>query len=217
MHDLTSSRAGLPLHGRRFTRRQEEVLDVIEDVFYHEGLRQVTVGELASRARCSRRTLYELAASKEELFLLVLDRLMRRLARTARDAVANEEDPVDRVSAYLRGGLFVLEPFSSAFSEAIEGYPPAGWLFDHHWTAAIDSLVGLINDAIARGAFRDDLRPDVAAQGIVGGTRRLMEPSFLNSFDGSAAEALDDFFSMMVSGMGGPALQGSLAGRVRRS
>jgi AcrR family transcriptional regulator len=201
MHEPTSSRGGLPAHGRRFTPRQEEVLDAIEAVFFREGLRKVTVAELVSHAHCSRRTLYELAASKEELFVLVLDRLMRRLARTARDAVAREEDPVARMSAYLRGGLFVLEPFTAAFSEAIAGYPPAAELFDQHWAAAMDSSVALVDEAIAAGVFRDDVRPRIAVEAIVAGTRRLIDPAFLNSFEGSAVEALDEFFAVVIAGM----------------
>jgi AcrR family transcriptional regulator len=201
MPDLATPRTGLPISGRRFSRRQGEVLDVVEQVFYSEGLRAVTVAQLAACARCSRRTLYDLAPSKEELFLLVLDRLMRRLARTARDAVTREEDPIDRITAFMRGGLLVLEPFSPAFSESIENHPPAGWLFDHHWSAAMETLIGLIDEAISRGAFREDLHPAVAAEAIVGGSRRLMEPRILTSVNVTAAEALDEFFSMVVSGM----------------
>ena len=54
--------------------RQARLLGEIEAIYLAEGFRGSTVGELAARLRCSRRALYELAPSKEELFLRVLGR-----------------------------------------------------------------------------------------------------------------------------------------------
>lgn len=56
---------GTPVGGAR-TRRQEQVLDGLEEIFREEGFRRLTIGELATRLRCSRSTLYAMAPTKEE-------------------------------------------------------------------------------------------------------------------------------------------------------
>ena len=66
---------------QRDSPRREEILDELEAIFLAEGFRGLTVGTLAARLRCSRSTLYALAATKEELYLRVSDRILRRIGR----------------------------------------------------------------------------------------------------------------------------------------
>ena len=46
----------------------------LTNLFLSEGMRALTVGSIAARLRCSRRRLYELAQTKEELFCQVTQR-----------------------------------------------------------------------------------------------------------------------------------------------
>jgi AcrR family transcriptional regulator len=85
--------------------RQQELLDALEEIFEKEGFRKVTMAELAARLRCSRRTFYELAGSKEELFLRVLERLLGRIRRLGDEAAGELQDPGARLEAFLRPGF----------------------------------------------------------------------------------------------------------------
>src|SRR5438067_2180748 len=89
---------------RRFSDRQEEILTVVEEVFLREGIRAVRMGQLAAEASCSRSTLYELASSKEDLLLLVLDRMMRRIERRGLLAIEQASDPVEKMRAMMSSG-----------------------------------------------------------------------------------------------------------------
>jgi AcrR family transcriptional regulator len=134
--------------------RREQVLDVLEVVFLRDGLRPVRIAGLAAEARCSRRTLYELAASKEELFLVVLDRIMRRIARDGGDAISEEHDPVKRIVAMGTVAADGLGALSPTFMQAVHDYAPAKLLFEHHIAAARTTLEALISDAIEQRRFR---------------------------------------------------------------
>ena len=68
----------------RLGPRHRQVLDQLEQLFLEEGFAGISVRELAANVGCSRRTLYELAPSKDELVLVVLDRFLHRVGRTAR-------------------------------------------------------------------------------------------------------------------------------------
>ncbi len=75
------------------SRRREEILDAVEEIFQKEGFRRVTIGELSTRLRCSRRAFYELAGTKEEVFLLVLKRLLARIRQDGEEAVDSHSQP----------------------------------------------------------------------------------------------------------------------------
>lgn len=189
----------LPLHGRRFTPRQEEVLDALEDVFFHDGL-HVTVEELARRASCSRRTLYELAPSKEELFLLALDRMLRRLGGQARAAAAGQRTPETRLKATLAASVAAFQPVGLPFAEAIESYGPAGWLYEYHLALIRGTVTEMVDDGIRSGEF-NELHPELVAEVLIAATRRLADPHLLDSWGVSAAEALEELYRLTVDGL----------------
>ena len=80
--------------------RHREVLDELESLFLREGFSGVSVRELAAHVGCSRRTLYEVAPSKDELVLIVLDRFLHRVGRDALDAIDTTESYAEQITAY---------------------------------------------------------------------------------------------------------------------
>src|SRR5688572_58767 len=64
--------------GRAHTSRHEELLDGLEELLIAEGFRTLTLADLSDRLHCSRRTLYELAPTKDDLVALVVSRFLDR-------------------------------------------------------------------------------------------------------------------------------------------
>ena len=52
----------------RKTLTDDEFFDALTNLLLAEGIKSLTVGEIASRMRCSRRRLYDIAQTKEEIF-----------------------------------------------------------------------------------------------------------------------------------------------------
>src|SRR5581483_3397037 len=165
---------------RRFSPRQAEILDVIEAVFLREGIRGVRMGQLADEASCSRSTLYELAPSKEDLLLLVLDRMMRRIMRRGAEAMRSADDPVARIRAMLTSGALDFGALGPRFLEAVREHPPARMLFDRRVAEGIHVLERLIDQAVADGRFRP-VSPDVIAEAIFAVVLRFTQPESLRS------------------------------------
>ena len=94
-------------HKRSYSPRQEQILDVLEELFVTKGFRAWTVDELVAEAQCSRKTLYELAPSKGQLFVLVLDRMWRRLGEQARASIAQEGTADAQIASFVRNGFSV--------------------------------------------------------------------------------------------------------------
>src|SRR3954451_4534442 len=104
----------------RFTPRQVEILDTLQALFLAEGFRHLTIGDLVDRLRCSRRTLYSLAPSKEELVLVVIGRLLNEMGIEARARAMAFDDPGDAIAAYLQTAITTFEPATTAFTEDLE-------------------------------------------------------------------------------------------------
>lgn len=199
-----SSRLGeaepLPADRRWLSRRQEEVLDVVEAVFLRDGIRAVRIGELAAEASCSRSTLYELAPSKEGLLLLVLDRMMRRIMQRGAQAIEQAADPVDRVRVMLTSGALDLAALGPRFLEAIRRYPPARLLFDRRIADGRETLERLLEEAITAGEFRPVNVP-AAAEAIVAVVLRFTDPEFARTRRTRSTSELAELVDIFLDGL----------------
>ncbi len=139
----------------RLSPRQEEILDALEDTFLRGGL-EVTVGELALQARCSRRTLYEIATSKEQLFVIVVDRMLRRLGLQAREAMSGGATHADALRAFMACAQPQLRRVTPRFERALAGHRPARRVFDRHAAIARVRIEELIAAGVAAGEFATD-------------------------------------------------------------
>ena len=176
-----------------FSARKEEILDTLEEIFLTEGFRAVTIGDLVRRARCSRGTLYDLASTKEALFIVVLDRLWRRLGLRAQEAIRSASDPAKQVEAYLTESSALFRP-SPRFLEDVEAYAAARRLFDEHVAIAIKFLASLVESGIEEGYFRP-VPPRLAAEVLSAAASQ-----FAGRTD-NAAEVIHQAVSMILYGL----------------
>lgn len=185
---------------REFSPRQEEVLGVVELVFLREGIRGVRIGELAAEASCSRSTLYELAPSKEDLLLLVLDRMMRRIMQRGTQAIEQAHDPVDRVRALMMGGALELSALGPRFMEAVRQHPPTRLLFDRRIAEGRDALESLVAEAVDAGRFRP-VNAAIVAEAMIAVLLRFTDPEFVRSARLSATGGLAELVDVLLDGL----------------
>src|SRR4029077_15301946 len=88
--------------GARLTRAAAKVLERTNG-------ESLTVQEVADEAGQSLRTLYQYFASKDDLLLAVYEEAMRTYARVVRDAIADLEDPVERLAGGVIASARMLE------------------------------------------------------------------------------------------------------------
>jgi AcrR family transcriptional regulator len=185
---------------QNFSTRQEEVLDVVQAVFLREGIRGVRMGRLADEASCSRSTLYELAPSKEDLLLLVLDRMMRRIMRRGAEAIEKARDPEAKVRGLMTSGALDFAVLGPHFLEAVRQHPPARMLFDRRIAEGLQVLRDLIEDAIAAGQFRP-VHADLIAEAIFAVVVHLTDPDSSRAAGGSSATRLAELVDVLLDGL----------------
>lgn len=168
----------------RLGPRHRQVLDALEVLFLAEGFAGRSVGELAARVGCSRRTLYELAASKDDLVLIVLDRFLHRVGRAALERIDEHAPYAEQVARYITGAA-ELQRLTSVFAEDLADEPAARRLFDRHFEYVTAVTEGIVERGVAAGEFRD------VPPAVVAGTLAASAAYFSQS--GTLAEAGLDY------------------------
>ena len=72
----------------RLTNRQTHLRDALVEMVLVEGFSRLTMDQVAARLNCSKRTLYALAASKEQLAVLAVRHFFRRATEQVEAAIA---------------------------------------------------------------------------------------------------------------------------------
>lgn len=158
----------------RLRPRQREVLNQLEGLFLSQGFAAFTVRELAAGVGCSRRTLYELAPSKDELVLLVLDRFLHRIGRSALAAIRPNSPIVEQIRQYVTGGID-LQLQAAAFAEDLADDPAARRLLDRHFRYVMTVIERLTALGVERGELRP-VNPAVVAGTIAGSALYMTQP-----------------------------------------
>jgi len=189
-----------PASERPPVARGERLREGLEEIFLREGFRRVTIGELAARLHCSRQTLYQLAPSKEELFLLVLERSLSRIRRMGSDAARARGDIRERLVALVEPGVSELRQASSLFFADVAGFPPAKRRLERHQSERRRDVRALIEEGIRQGTF-SGFDSQLAAEVFVSAVQRVMDPDFLVEVGLSPSEAIREAETLLLYGL----------------
>jgi AcrR family transcriptional regulator len=140
---------------RRGSARHSQLFDELVTLLLAEGFAHFTLDDLAARLHCSKRTLYALAGSKEQLVRAAVVHFFRDATERVEAAVARADGATGRVGGYLLAVATELRPASARFFDDVAGFPPAAEVYERNTRAAARRVQQLVADGVAAGAFRD--------------------------------------------------------------
>src|SRR6478609_8108895 len=167
------------------TRRQSGLRDSLVDLFLAKGFLRFTLDDIAAQLSCSKRTLYALADSKEQLAVLAVREFFRRSTEQVEAAIARTRAPGRRLSGYLEAVAAALAPASRAFTDDVAAFAPAREIYERNTEAAARRVRELIDEGCRSGAFRA-VDTTFVAEVVTASMRRI------TSGELTAATGLDD-------------------------
>lgn len=179
--------------------RQREILDDVGQLFA-DGFAHLTMADIAAQLNCSLRTLYTVAASREELVLIVVDRNLWSIGRSARRAIVPDMAPLEAIRAYLKAANVAVASITEGFANDTAAIPAARQVHDAHndYLAAVTRA--LLNEAVRRG---DIARCDTGATAriIAGLGRMFAQPDVIPTLRSSPKKAADDMVDVILAGL----------------
>jgi AcrR family transcriptional regulator len=145
----------LDTRSARVQLRRAELLDDLVALVLAEGFATLTLDDLARRLRCSKSTLYGIAASKEQLVVAAVKRFFQRATATVEVRAAETGDHRVRIGAYLLAVAEQLQPASTRFFTDVAAFPPARDIYERNTRAA----AGRLQEMVAAGVAARELRP----------------------------------------------------------
>ena len=138
----------------RSGERRDQVIDDLVDLFLAEGFQTFSMEELARRLKCSKTTLYLVAASKEQIVVTTVRAFFRMAASRIEARVASSGDVREHISVYLDAVARELQPASPKFYADVNDFGPANQVYRENTLVAAQRVQDLVNEGVAAGALR---------------------------------------------------------------
>jgi AcrR family transcriptional regulator len=182
----------------RLTARQAQLRRDLLSLVVAEGFSHLTMDQFAARLSCSKRTLYALAASKEQLAVLVVRDFFRHAAEEVERAIAGNRTPASQVIGYLEAVAETLRPASRAFRDDVAAFAPAAEIYEQNTSAAALRVRQLIDAGTSSGAFRK-VPADFVGEVVTATMRRITSGEIRRATGLTDAEAYSELAQLVVA------------------
>ena len=188
---------------RRGEARRSELEIGVVDLVLAEGFAHLTLDDIAARLRCSKRTLYTLAGSKEQLVRAAVVRFFRDATGRVEDAVARARTARTSLAAYLGAVSTELAAASTSFFDDVAAFPPAAEVYERNTRAAARHISRLIDDGVATGEFRA-VHTGFVADLIAAQMVRIQQRAVAEATGLSDSEAYAELATLVLAGLAQP-------------
>ena len=188
--------------------KRDAILRAAIDVFAERGYFNAQVADVARAAGVAAGTVYLYFKSKDDILISIFERGMRASLDEARERVAPITDPRERLREFARLHLRRLgQDRNLAIVFQVELRQSTKFMERFSSTLLRDYL-GLIREAIAEGqkhgAFRQDLKPTVAAKVLFGALDEMATNWILSNRRYALEPEADAVVDIFINGVRGP-------------
>jgi len=197
----------LPARGTTLRPRAAALLPRIEEIILHEGFSRLSVSDLADRLSCSKRTIYEIAPSKNELVLNILRGFFARIRSDAETTAALQSSPPQGLHDYLQVGVRAAQRLSQETVADIQRWEPALQVWQDHVRLRVQGFCDLLEHGIRTGAFRN-VKSVLVAEIVFASLNRILQPEFFAATHISISEAFHEYYRLLMAAIAPERLTG---------
>ena len=140
---------------------RERAIETTSEIVLRCGNLSVRMDDVAQELSVSKRTLYEIFGSKEELLLECMNRHIVRMSKMLEEEIGREEDVLTVFLKHLEVLINESRERDHNKFEDMDKYPKLKKLFHEHLADMARRMRGFMELGVKQGVFRDDLNMDV--------------------------------------------------------
>ena len=178
------------------------IIDVAADRFMDAGLYKVTMDEIASDLRMSKKTVYKFFPSKEVLLKAIVHTMIKRIEGEVQAIISSDKPFEEKLTSIFTMVGMLLRKLSRPFLIDIQRFAPGLWkeIETFRRERVFSKIQLMFRQAKKEGVFRDDLDPDLYILVFTTIMQGIMNPQVLSQQSFSAEEAFKGIFKILYEG-----------------
>ena len=199
MQELGYQNSIVNKRSRIYTKKHHQTMEALE-ILLEAGVPELTMSEIAKKLKISLRTLYEIAPSKDQLILMTMDNILRKLGKHALDSVSSNDSPIKKLEEYLFIVNQAVGPKFDSFLKGIEKINGSKKMGDYHEEFISKYTQKLLEEAIKRKEIK---KIDTKAFAILlsGIGREFLKEKNRNSINLSPEDSANSITSIILNGI----------------
>lgn len=180
----------------------EQILKKFSELMQTFGIKQITVDMIAEKCGISKKTVYKYFSSKHEIVDRIITDIIDELGKRFDEIDLSPSAPIDKMYDIFSSMYQLLGSLSVPLLHDIKtGYPEINTRIDDFRTSHKDLVKRTIEAGIGSGDFNADIKPDIAAEMIMGAAEKVIHPEYIISHNLTVEQTLNSFKSFIVNGL----------------
>jgi AcrR family transcriptional regulator len=181
---------------------ETKILEAAADRFMDAGLYKVTMDEIASDLKMSKKTVYKFFPSKEILLKAIVHTIMKKVEGEVQGIISSDKPIEEKLTTLITFVGRMMRKLSRPFMTDMQRFAPMLWreieIFRRE--KVLVKLQQMFLQAKKEGAFREDLDPNLFFLVLITTIQGIMNPQVLSQQPFSAEEAFKGIFRILYEG-----------------
>lgn len=148
---------------------REHIIATATELFLKEGVKRVTMDELAFKLGMSKRTIYEIFSNKDELLKECIENLIEKQRIVNQKITEESQTAIHAFYAFLEIGLENMKDSNPYFATDVQKYYPKVWqeTLCKNYDFNLNQIAISIKRGVDEGVFRNDLKIELVSKLIL--------------------------------------------------
>lgn len=171
-----------PKHHSARQELKEKIIETAGKLFASQGIRSVTMDEIAASFGISKRTLYEVFSDKESLLIECIRHDVAQEEEYMREQLSATNNVMEVLLKRYQRSIARFHSTNKKFFEDIQKYPRAYEYLKKGNNRTTEEAVNFFKEGVRQGYFRDDVNFAIAGQLVRAQIDVLMESDICKTF-----------------------------------
>ena len=142
------------------------LLERVEGLFFRYGIKSLTMDEVAAELGISKKTLYQMVESKDDLVMQVLQHHISREKNQCLHLASNASNAIEEIFIVLDSNSQEMAQMKTNIINDLQKYHREGWLLirDFHFNFVFKVIRENMVRGMKEGLYRDDFDIDILAK-----------------------------------------------------
>ena len=181
---------------------EKRIMEAATERFMDTGLYKVTMDEIASDLRMSKKTVYKFFPSKEILLKAIVHTMLKSVENEVQSIISSDKPFEEKLNSILTMVGKIMRRLSRPFMTDMQRYAPGLWkeieIFRRE--RVFSKIQQMFRLAKKEGVIREDLDPDLFFLVLTTSLQGIMNPQVLSQQPFSAEEAFKGIFKILYEG-----------------
>lgn len=181
---------------------REKVIELTEEKFFKEGFYKTTMDDIASELKMSKKTIYKIFPSKEELVLSIAKHFMEKMKGKMLPILNSEKNAIEKLEDWINILTYASRKISPKMFEELQRHAPNIWneIDEFRTRMMFGNITKIIEQGKTEGLFIDYPTPIVMYM-LVSSVRTIVNPEFIINNNFSLIQAALVALKIIIGGI----------------